>query len=114
MLCINDLFSIIFLRRYFRRYSPYVLINSSFRIYIASSGNVYPKLIRSYILLFILLIEYPNKDFWKIVKKYPDAKIIVGCDAHSLDALYNDNVQKTYEFIEELGLNVLENIELKK
>ena len=57
---------------------------------------------------------YPNKDFWKIVKKYPDAKIIVGCDAHSLDALYNDNVQKTYEFIEELGLNVLENIELKK
>ena len=57
---------------------------------------------------------YPNKDFWKIVKKYPDAKIIIGCDAHGLDALNNENVQKTFNFIEELELNVLENIELKK
>ena len=57
---------------------------------------------------------YPNKDFWKIVKKYPDAKIIIGCDAHGLDALNNENVQKTFNFIEELELNVLESIELKK
>ena len=57
---------------------------------------------------------YPNKDFWKLVKKYPNAKIIVGCDAHGLDALSNENITKAYEFISELGLNVLENIELKK
>ena len=57
---------------------------------------------------------YPNRDFWKLVKKYDNAKIIVGCDAHNLDALSNENVQKAYEFIEELGLNVLDKIELKK
>lgn len=57
---------------------------------------------------------YPNKAFWNIVKKYKDAKIIVGCDAHNLDALSNENVKKAYEMIEELGLNVLDKIELKK
>ena len=50
----------------------------------------------------------------ELLEKYPDAKIIIGCDAHGLDALNNENVQKTFNFIEELELNVLENIELKK
>ena len=57
---------------------------------------------------------YPNKAFWKMVKKYENAKIIVGCDAHGLDALSNENIEKAYEFIDELGLKVLDKIELKK
>ena len=57
---------------------------------------------------------YPNKAFWKLVKKYKDAKIIIGCDAHNLDALSNENVEKTFELIEELGLKVLDKIEIKK
>ena len=57
---------------------------------------------------------YPNKAFWKMVKKYKDAKIVVGCDAHGIDALSNENVTKAYEMIEELGLKVVDKIELKK
>ena len=57
---------------------------------------------------------YPNKEFWKLVKKYKDAKIIVGCDAHNLDALSNENIDKTFDLIKELGLNVLDKIEIKK
>ena len=57
---------------------------------------------------------YPNKAFWKIVKKYDGAKIIIGCDAHNLDALSNENVTKAYEFAEELGLTILDKIEIKK
>ena len=57
---------------------------------------------------------YPNKAFWKLVKKYKDAKIIIGCDAHNLDALSNENVVKAFEFAEELGLTILDKIEIKK
>lgn len=56
---------------------------------------------------------YPNIDFWKMVSKYKDAKIIIGCDAHNLDALSNENVEKAYELVEELGLTVLDKIEMK-
>ena len=49
-----------------------------------------------------------------VVKKYDGAKIIIGCDAHNLDALSNENIGKTYELIEELGLKVLDKIEIKK
>ena len=56
---------------------------------------------------------YPNYDFWKIVSKYKDAKIIIGCDAHNLDALNNENVLKAFEFVKKLGLNIINKIEMK-
>ena len=53
---------------------------------------------------------YPNKEFWKLVKEFPNAKIILGADAHSPDALYCDNITKAYEFVEELNLNIIEEV----
>ena len=55
---------------------------------------------------------YPSKDFWLIAKEYKDLKIIIGADAHRIDALCNKNVELACEFCEELGLNVLDKMEV--
>lgn len=61
--------------------------------------------------------KYPNLKFWEIVKdyqnKYPGRlKIIIGADAHTPMALCNDNVLKTIEFVNKLGLKVENKIKL--
>ena len=65
-----------------------------------------------------LIIQHMEPDhsgsIFYFLNKYKDAKIIIGCDAHNLDALSNENVEKTFELIEELGLKVLDKIEIKK
>lgn len=57
--------------------------------------------------------RYPYPDFWKIVKEYP-VKIIVGADAHTPSSLVNTNVTTALEFVKNLGLNVLDKMEIKK
>lgn len=54
---------------------------------------------------------YPCKDFWKIAKEYPEAKIIIGIDAHSPDALESDDIEEVINFTKELGLNILPKME---
>lgn len=49
---------------------------------------------------------YPNRNFWEIVKDYPNVKIIIGADAHDPKHLANENVKLACEFAEELGLRV--------
>lgn len=51
---------------------------------------------------------YPNPHFWKLVKdKYPNTKIAVGIDAHSIDEIINtDLFDKGWAKIQELGLDV--------
>jgi len=58
------------------------------------------------------LWKYPRKEFWLIAKEYKDLKIIVGCDAHAPERLSGFHVDAIYKFIDELGLNVLEKMEI--
>lgn len=55
---------------------------------------------------------YPYPKFWDIVKEYP-VKIIVGADAHTPDALGNENVKLVCDFIDEMGLKIEEKMVIK-
>ncbi len=55
---------------------------------------------------------YPYPKFWEIIKEYP-VKILVGADAHTVDALYNENVRLVFDFIHELGLKIEEKMVIK-
>lgn len=54
---------------------------------------------------------YPYNEFWALVKEYKDAKIIIGADAHSPDALDSEDIADVLKFASNLGLNVSEKIE---
>lgn len=54
---------------------------------------------------------YPCKDFWEVAKEYPEAKIIIGIDAHSPEALESDDIEEVINFTKELGLNILPKME---
>ena len=58
--------------------------------------------------------KYPYPKFWEIVKEYKDIKIIIGADAHEPNALCSSNVLDVIEFTKNLGLNVLDFMEVKK
>lgn len=59
---------------------------------------------------------YPNRYFWEMVKKdYPQAKITIGLDIHELKEYYdNDALIKGLKIIKELGLNIIEKIDIEK
>ena len=51
---------------------------------------------------------YPNIEFFKVVKNYMDnnpgkLKLIIGADAHSPNALGNDNVEAVLKMVKDLG-----------
>ena len=52
--------------------------------------------------------KYPIKEFWLIAKEYKDLKIIVGCDSHAPERLSGFHVDAIYNFIDQIGLNILE------
>ncbi len=56
---------------------------------------------------------YPNEHFWRIAKEYEGLKIVVGADAHNPNSLITDDTRLIYEFIDRLGLKVLDKIEIK-
>jgi len=59
---------------------------------------------------------YPNKYFWNMVKKeYPNAKIAVGMDVHSLEE-YENNIwlPKALEMINEIGISITPKIDVEK
>ena len=58
--------------------------------------------------------RYPREEFWKIVKEYKEAKIIINSDAHKVSDFHGENVQRTIQFCENLNLNILEKMELKE
>ncbi len=57
--------------------------------------------------------NYPRREFWEIVKEY-GCKTILGSDAHSPEFLYNHTVKEAEETYLNLGLNIVEFLELKK
>ena len=56
--------------------------------------------------------KYPIKEFWMIAKEYKDLKIIVGCDSHAPERLSGFHVDAIYNFIDQIGLNILEKMEI--
>ena len=58
--------------------------------------------------------NYPNEKFWRIAAKY-GCKAILGCDAHSPQEMANTEIaKKGRKFAEDLGLNLIDTVELKR
>lgn len=55
---------------------------------------------------------YPNSNFFRIAKEYEDLKFVVSSDAHKPSLLLDEYVYKGYKFGEDLGLNILGEVEL--
>lgn len=55
---------------------------------------------------------YPSKEVWSLALKYPDLKIIINSDAHSINALYDSYIDKAYAFAKELGLKICTHIDI--
>lgn len=56
---------------------------------------------------------YPREEFWELVRD-TNAKIIVGADAHSPEALANNTVADAIKFANKLNLKTLDFVEFKK
>lgn len=58
--------------------------------------------------------RYPREEFWKIVKEYEEAKIIINSDAHKISDFHGENLMRTIKFCENLNLNIQEKMVLKE
>ena len=54
---------------------------------------------------------YPRDEFWKIVSEYPQAKVVVGVDAHAPSQLAADEINLAYEFAKKHNIIVQEKVE---
>ena len=55
---------------------------------------------------------YPRTEFWKLVKQYPAARIIIGRDAHNPSELGDDITTEVEDFAKQLGLNIITDYDL--
>ena len=53
---------------------------------------------------------YPRDEFWKIVSEYPEAKVIIGVDAHKPKHLRAKEIKMAYEFAKKHNITVLEEV----
>ena len=54
---------------------------------------------------------YPRDEFWQIVSKYKEAKVIIGVDAHSPKNLVAKEIEMAYQFAKKHNITVLEKVE---
>ena len=54
---------------------------------------------------------YPRDEFWKIVAEYPEAKVVIGVDAHSTKHLIAKDIEMAYEFAKKHNIKVLDTVE---
>ena len=54
---------------------------------------------------------YPRDEFWQIVSKYKEAKVIIGVDAHSPKHLVAKEIEMAYQFAKKHNITVLEKVE---
>ena len=54
---------------------------------------------------------YPRDEFWKIVSQYPEAKVVIGVDAHKLKDLAANEIELAYEFAKKHNIKVFETVE---
>lgn len=58
--------------------------------------------------------HYPKKEFWEIAKSTGN-DVIIGCDAHSPDALCKIDVQnKAADYLLNMGFNIVQNLKFNK
>ncbi len=58
--------------------------------------------------------NYPNRQFWEIAAK-EGCQVVLGCDAHTPEGLQDVKTeQQALQWVQELGLPLLETVELKK
>lgn len=53
---------------------------------------------------------YTTKRFWKIVSEYKEAKVIIGCDAHIIDALSSNNIIKAKQILDDLNIKYIDKL----
>ena len=59
-------------------------------------------------------LHYPNPQFWQIAAE-EGCRVILGCDAHKPEALLDTATeQRALAYIKQLGLDVLDRVELRK
>ena len=54
---------------------------------------------------------YPRDEFWKIVAEYPEAKVVIGVDAHKPSNLVSEEIKMAYEFAKKHNIRLLETVE---
>ena len=54
---------------------------------------------------------YPRDEFWKIVSEYPEAKVIIGVDAHKPQQLRAEEIKMAYNFAKKHKIKVSEEVE---
>lgn len=57
---------------------------------------------------------YPCREFWEIVKDYPEVKVIIGADAHIPEDLAGENIEKVEVFAKEIGIRIEPFMEVKE
>lgn len=50
---------------------------------------------------------YPRKEFWEIVKKYPNAKVIISADAHRPEQIYDEAIIESFQNLKDLKIKPL-------
>jgi histidinol phosphatase-like PHP family hydrolase len=53
---------------------------------------------------------YPRDEFWKIVKEYPEAKVVIGVDAHDPSHLTTKEIKMAYDFAKKHNIKVLDKV----
>ena len=53
---------------------------------------------------------YPRDEFWKIVSEYPNAKVVLGVDAHKPEHLRAEEIKMAYEFAKKHNITLLEEV----
>lgn len=54
---------------------------------------------------------YPRDEFWKIVSEYPEAKVVIGVDAHAPIQLIAKEIDMAYEFAKKHNITVSDKVE---
>ncbi len=58
--------------------------------------------------------NYPNRQFWELAAE-EGCQVVLGCDAHTPEALLDEKTeQQALKWVQELELNLLHRVELKK
>lgn len=53
---------------------------------------------------------YPNEHFFRLVKEYPSAKVIVSSDCHKPEDLYDEMMEESFEDLKKIGIVPIESI----
>jgi histidinol-phosphatase (PHP family) len=57
---------------------------------------------------------YPRYAFWKIVEEYPEAKVMLGCDAHRPSELADQAIQEAWRFANQFSFPIVSHLEVKR